>query len=468
MSNKPGYNQNQQSANTGASGSSTNPNRNSNQYYHHQQQQQHHSNQSSNYHQNNPHHYNNQHNRNNNSHQGHGRGQHSHSSQQHHKHMHQGSTQQNKSNLVDVLDMHLLEVVEYPYCTDHSKYENLAKIGQGTFGEVYKARCRKSNEIVALKKVLTENEKEGFPITALREIKILQVLRHDNIVRLIEICTSKANAANKFKSHFYLVFEFCEHDLAGLLSNPQVKFSLGEQKKIMQQLLNGLYYIHKNYILHRDMKTANILVTKEGKLKLADFGLARAIEQQKADAQQAKYTNRVVTLWYRPPELLLGERCYNRAIDMWGAGCIMAELWTREPILKGNTDQNQLELIQGLGGSITPEVWTDVDKLELFNRIQLKQDLKRRVKERLGSYIKDPNALDLLDKLLTLDPKKRIDSDEALDHDFFWTEPLPIDLKLEKLSASMFEYTAQNFKRNQFNRQQQKPVVNEQHYDRVY
>jgi cyclin-dependent kinase 9 len=83
------------------------------------------------------------------------------------------------------------------------------------------------------------------------------------------------------------------------------------------------------------MKTANILVTKDGKLKLADFGLARAIEQQKSDTQQIRYTNRVVTLWYRPPELLLGERCYNRAIDMWGGGCIMAELWTREPILKG-------------------------------------------------------------------------------------------------------------------------------------
>lgn len=152
---------------------------------------------------------------------------------------------------------------------------------------------------------------------------------------------------------------------------------------------------------------------------------------------------------------------------MWGAGCIMAELWTREPILKGNTDQNQLELIQNLCGSITSEVWTDVEKLELYNRIQLKQDLKRRVKERLGAYIKDQYALDLLDKLLSLDPKKRIDSDEALDHDFFWTEPLPMDLKLEKLNASMFEYTAQNFKRNQFNRQQAKPVM-EQHHDRVY
>jgi len=152
---------------------------------------------------------------------------------------------------------------------------------------------------------------------------------------------------------------------------------------------------------------------------------------------------------------------------MWGAGCIMAELWTREPILKGNAEQNQLELIQGLCGTIGPDVWVDVDKLELFNRIQLKQDLKRRTKERLGAYIKDLNALDLLDKLLTLDPKKRIDSDEALDHDFFWTEPLPIDLKLDKLNNSMFEYTAQNFKRNQFNRQPVKPVI-EQHHDRVY
>ena len=107
------------------------------------------------------------------------------------------------------------------------------------------------------------------------------MLRHENIVRLIEICTSKGTATNKYKSQFYLVFEFCEHDLAGLLTNPSVKFSPGEQKKIMQQLLNGLFYIHKNHILHRDMKTANILVTKEGKLKLADFGLARAIGEFK-------------------------------------------------------------------------------------------------------------------------------------------------------------------------------------------
>ena len=216
------------------------------------------------------------------------------------------------------------------------------------------------------------------------------------------------------------------------------------------------------------MKTANILVTKEGKLKLADFGLARAIEQQKFENQATKYTNRVVTLWYRPPELLLGERCYNKAIDMWGAGCIMAELWTREPILKGNSEQSQLDLITSLCGSITPEVWPDVDKLELFNKMVMRADLRRRVSERLGAYIKDQHGLDLLDKLLTLDPKKRIDSDEALDHDFFWTDPMPTDLKLDKFDKSMFEYTAQTYKRAQNFRPPAKPVVNEQHYDRVY
>ena len=122
-------------------------------------------------------------------------------------------------------------------------------------------------------------------------------------MNLIEICRTKPGQNNKYRSTLYLVFEFCEHDLAGLLSNASVKFSLGEIKKVMQQLLNGLYYIHSNKILHRDMKSANVLLTKNGVLKLADFGLARAFSNK---TQNNRYTNRVVTLWYRPPELLLG------------------------------------------------------------------------------------------------------------------------------------------------------------------
>lgn len=241
------------------------------------------------------------------------------------------------------------------------------------------------------------------------------------------------------KATFYLVFDFCEHDLAGLLSNINVKFNLAEIKKVMQQLLNGLFYIHSNKILHRDMKAANILITKNGTLKLADFGLARALASSKGPN---KYTNRVVTLWYRPPELLLGERNYASPVDMWGAGCIMAELWTRSPILQGNSEQHQLTLICQLCGSLTPEEWPDIERLELYSKMELPKLQKRRVKERLKPYVKDPYALDLLDKLLCLDPKKRMDADAALNHDFFWSDPMPADLgkMLSQHTTSMFEF----------------------------
>ena len=211
----------------------------------------------------------------------------------------------------------------------------------------------------------------------------------------------------------------------------------------MQQLLNGLFFIHSNKILHRDMKAANILITKHGVLKLADFGLARAFSVQTKGSAN-RYTNRVVTLWYRPPELLLGDRNYGPKIDLWGAGCIMAEMWTRTPIMQGKTEQNQLFLISQLCGSITKEVWPDVEKLDLFTTMELPQGQKRKVKERLKAYVKDQYALDLLDKLLNLDPANRMDSDSALNHDFFWTDPMPGDLSrmLSHHSQSMFEYLA--------------------------
>ena len=251
-----------------------------------------------------------------------------------------------------------------------------------------------------------------------------------------------ATTYNRFKSTFFLVFEFCEHDLAGLLSNINVKFNLGEIKRVMQQLLNGLYYIHSNKILHRDMKAANILITKKGVLKLADFGLARAFSMAKG--QPNRYTNRVVTLWYRPPELLLGERNYGPPIDTWGAGCIMAEMWTRSPIMQGNTEQQQLTLISQLCGSISPEVWPGVENLELYSKLELPKGQKRKVKERLKAYVRDQYALDLLDKLLSLDPKQRLDSDSALNHDFFWMDPMPSELTkmLSQHTTSMFEFLA--------------------------
>lgn len=369
--------------------------------------------------------------------------------------------------------MNKLEGLEFPFCRDVTQtYEKLAKIGQGTFGEVFKAREKKTKRLVALKKVLMENEKEGFPITALREIKILQLLKHENVVSLLEISRTKATSYNRYKSTFYLVFEFCEHDLAGLLSNSNVKFSLGEIKKVMQQLLNGLYFIHSNKILHRDMKAANILITKNGILKLADFGLARAFSLSKA--QPNRYTNRVVTLWYRPPELLLGERNYGPPIDMWGAGCIMAEMWTRSPIMQGSSEQHQLTLISQLCGSITPEVFPGVENLDAYSKVELPKGQKRKVKDRLKHYVRDQYALDLLDKLLSIDPKQRFDADTALNHDFFWMDPMPIDCgrMLSQHTTSMFEFLAPPRRRGahlQQQQQQPRPVQNpDQHFERVF
>ncbi|XP_071529879.1 cyclin-dependent kinase 9-like isoform X2 [Panulirus ornatus] len=355
------------------------------------------------------------------------------------------------------------EELEFPFCDDVIKYEKLAKIGQGTFGEVFKARDRRTGKVVALKKILMENEKEGFPITALREIRILKLLRHDNVVNLLEIARTKATPHMSSLSTFFLVFEFCEHDLAGLLSNVNVKFNLGEIKKVMQQLLNGLYYIHSNKILHRDLKASNVLITKNGILKLADFGLARAFSTSRQGPN--RYTNRVVTLWYRPPELLLGERNYGPPVDMWGAGCIMAEMWTRTPILQGSTEQHQLALITKLCGSITPEVWPNVENYELYIKMDLVKGQQRRVCERLKHYVRDNQALDLLDKLLTLDPSKRIDSSSALDHDFFWTDPMPSDLSkmLSQHTQSMFEYLAPARRPGASNR----PVIQPRQADNV-
>lgn len=172
-------------------------------------------------------------------------------------------------------------------------------------------------------------------------------------------------------------------------------------------------------------------------MKLADFGLARTINSY--ENEERRYTNRVVTLWYRPPELLLGERNYGSAIDMWGAGCIMAELWTRTPIMQGSNEQHQLKLIIDLCGSINPDSYPGVETLELYRKIDLKQGEERKIKKRLKPFIKEEDALDLIDKLLIINPAERIDSDNALLHDMFYNDIQREELKLENCGRSNFE-----------------------------
>ncbi|KAG6917602.1 hypothetical protein DXG01_001831 [Tephrocybe rancida] len=335
-------------------------------------------------------------------------------------------------------------------CGAQSDYDITTKLGEGTFGEVHKAIHKTTRNVVALKRILMHNEKEGMPVTALREIKILKALSHPSIVDILDMFVVRSSAKDPLS--VYMVFPYMDHDLAGLLENDRVKLVPSQIKLYMKQLLEGTEYMHRNHILHRDMKAANLLISNAGSLRIADFGLARAYDTNitrtgnDGRGKERKYTNCVVTRWYRPPELLLGARQYGGEVDIWGIGCVLGEMINRRPILPGNSDLDQLEKIWILCGTPNQHTWPNFDALPGCEGVKRFTPIhSRRVKAAYESV--GTEFCDLLDKMLICNPRERITAAEALDHEYFWTEPLPADPK----SLPSYEASHEFDKRGQRN-----------------
>ena len=352
-----------------------------------------------------------------------------------------------RSRLTSLKESSCRNLNNYKIIEDH--------IGEGTFGMVFKAEYvgditfAEKNRIpkkVALKKIKMEDSKEGFPITALREIMLMKKCHHENILEILEIVTSKIYSKNNKKQEVYLVFEYMEHDLGGL-SLAEYKFDLPQIKYIMYQILKGVQYLHKNNIIHRDIKCANILINNKGKVKIGDFGLARNITPN----HTKKYTYKVVTLWFRAPELLLGETLYGTAIDVWSCGCVLGELLTGVCPFQAKDELGLFEKICEKCGTPNELTWPGVTKLPLWNKLMPKTMYPNSFKEHYKNFNKiDDTVMDLFSKMLQLDPKKRITIDEALNHPFF-NEHLPKmctekEMPLLDKEFHEFEYS-QNYKK---------------------
>ncbi|CAO2647154.1 Nn.00g080760.m01.CDS01 [Neocucurbitaria sp. VM-36] len=296
----------------------------------------------------------------------------------------------------------------------YRKPGNESVVGSGTYGKVFKGVHVYTKDMVALKKIRMEGERDGFPVTAIREIKLLQSLNHDNIVKLREVMVEKNDC--------FMVFEYLSHDLTGLLNHPTFKLEQSHKKDLAKQLFEGLDYLHRRGVLHRDIKAANILVSNTGQLKLADFGLARFY----AKSSKLDYTNRVITIWYRSPELLLGETQYGPAVDIWSAACVLVEIFTRHAIFPGDGGEiNQLDKIYNVLGTPTVQDWPGIVDMQWFELLRPTERKPSTFEEKYKDRV-SPMAFELLQAMFLFDPTARPTAADVLEHPFFAHEaPAP-------------------------------------------
>uniref|UniRef100_A0A8D0CLW1 Cyclin-dependent kinase 1 n=1 Tax=Scleropages formosus TaxID=113540 RepID=A0A8D0CLW1_SCLFO len=316
-------------------------------------------------------------------------------------------------------------------------YLKIEKIGEGTYGVVYKGKHKSTGQVVAMKKIRLESEEEGVPSTAVREISLLKELQHPNVVCLLDVLMQE--------SRLYLIFEYLSMDLKKYLDSiPSGQYMEPMLvKSYLYQILEGILFCHCRRVLHRDLKPQNLLIDNKGVIKLADFGLARAF-----GVPVRVYTHEVVTLWYRAPEVLLGASRYSTPVDIWSIGTIFAELATKKPLFHGDSEIDQLFRIfryvglQNLGlwahclesltlGTPNNDVWPDVESLPDY-----KNTFPKWKSCNLSSVVKnlDDDGINLLSKMLIYDPPKRISARQAMSHPYF------DDLDKSTLPASTIKY----------------------------
>ncbi|GAB4821329.1 hypothetical protein N2152v2_008375 [Parachlorella kessleri] len=328
----------------------------------------------------------------------------------------------------------------------------------------YKARDRKTGDIVALKRLRMDRERDGMPVTSVRELRVLQTCRHPNLVSLLRVVTGPT------LDSVFLVFEYCSHDLGRLVDSLRHPFHQSEVKCLLQQvqwcparpvmeeyaefvpagqamklvklwgvadsrspleqrahgagfagsqqLLQAVAYLHDHWVTHRDLKLSNLLYTNDGKLKLCDFGLARYFQPY-----EERYTPGVITLWYRAPEVLLGCETYTESVDLWGVGCIFAELLKNEPLFPAKTEVSMLEMMCSLLGTPNDRIWPGLPSMPHAATLTLPYQPYNFLKKEFSML--SEAGVDLMNKLLTYDPAKRITARQALRHPYFSERPLP-------------------------------------------
>ena len=286
--------------------------------------------------------------------------------------------------------------------TAEPSYHKIEKIGEGTYGVVYKAKERRSGKLVALKKIRLNDENEGVPATTIREVSILKTLKHTTIVNL-EMVFYKQN-------NMYLAMEYLEFDLRKYIDGiRKASKSIANEtlRFFVQQILTAIDYCHSRAVLHRDLKPQNILVGRDLRLKLADFGLGRSV-----GIPLRTYTHDIVTLWYRPPELLLGTKYYTESVDVWSAAAIIAEMVLLVPIFQGDSEIDQIYRIFKILGTPNERTWPGVSQLPSFHT-----DLPHWEGISLGTILDcDRDLLDIIEAMLIYNPAGRMSARRALKH----------------------------------------------------